>query len=79
MHNGVSGHHIATSDGRLYVVDKNSTNGTYVDDVRVEEHLLEVGNTLRFDEFSFRVGLPLSHQRRIRPLMQPKVMIALWS
>ena len=54
--------HLYTRDGRVFVEDLGSTNGTYVSAKRLEDrpHCLEDGETLAFggDFFSYRVGLP---------------------
>jgi hypothetical protein len=58
MHRGVSGTHAVLEwrDGQVFVVDKGSTNGTYVDDVRISEHCLESGQIVRFDSLAFRTS-----------------------
>ena len=47
-------------DNKYYVTDEGSTNGTYIDDVRIAEHVpteIKAGQRLRLadDEFLFTV------------------------
>src|SRR5512140_3762559 len=46
----VSGHHaeIRERDGRFYVVDTDSTNGTYVNGIPVRETVLKDGDIIAF-------------------------------
>ena len=45
-------------EGRLTVKDLGSANGTFVNSERVREHVLSVGDEVRFDVESFRVEGP---------------------
>ncbi|MFT5433584.1 MAG: hypothetical protein ACI9OJ_004290 [Myxococcota bacterium] len=55
---GCSGFHaeLRWRNGQLIIVDKGSTNGTYVNDQRVSEQPLETGDIVRFNDLAFRVG-----------------------
>lgn len=58
VHQGVSGFHseIRWTNGQLMVVDKGSTNGTFVNNRRVRESPLAAGDILRFDAIGYRVS-----------------------
>jgi DNA-binding CsgD family transcriptional regulator len=64
---GVSRHHakfIVASDGNLTVLDLDSTNGTFVNDVRVELRPLRTGDTVRIGpDAVLRVGPDLEPAR----------------
>ena len=47
---------IVMRDGALHVVDLGSKNGTFVNDERVSESLLNEGDILHFAQVEFRVG-----------------------
>ena len=55
---GCSGFHaeLRWDAGQLIVVDKGSTNGTFVNDKRVSERALNSGDVVRFDSVAYRVG-----------------------
>lgn len=59
--------HIFLRDGRLYVEDLGSTNGTFVSDVRLEEHARQLhdGDIIAFggDNFVYRVGLVYAEEK----------------
>ncbi|WP_250163723.1 MULTISPECIES: FHA domain-containing protein [unclassified Psychrobacter] len=61
----VSRNHAVLSilDGRLYVKDLNSSNGTFINEQRIEGNtssLLQVDDTIGFASFSFQVNAPLA-------------------
>ncbi|MEC8024000.1 MAG: FHA domain-containing protein [Myxococcota bacterium] len=62
-HSGVSGYHaeLQWRNGSLYAVDLGSTNGTYLDDLRIEEQALISGQVLRFDAIGFQVSVTTEH------------------
>lgn len=57
-HPGCSGFHaeLRWEGGVLKVVDKGSTNGTFVNDEKVKERALKPQDVLRFDALAYRVG-----------------------
>ena len=61
----VSRNHAVLSilDGRLYVKDLDSSNGTFINEQRIEGNtssLLQVNDTIGFASFSFQVNAPLA-------------------
>ena len=61
----VSRNHAVLSilDGRLYVKDLDSSNGTFINEQRIEGNtssLLQVDDTIGFASFSFQVNAPLA-------------------
>ena len=50
-------------EGRLIVTDLGSANGTFVNGRRVGEHVLRIGDEIRFDRESFRVEGPVDPGR----------------
>ena len=55
-------------EGQLAVTDLGSANGTFVNGRRVREHVLRVGDEIRFDMESFRVEGPVDPGRTsVRP------------
>ena len=70
---GISRSHcvIELADDRLRVLDLNSTNGTYIDDKRINRTaFLDIGSVLRVGDFSFR------HEVHPRGEIQPKAAAA---
>lgn len=49
---------IQVRDQQLLIRDLNSSNGTYVNDRRINESLVNAGDIVRFDLYSFRVEGP---------------------
>ncbi len=66
---GCSGFHaeLRWEDGRLIAIDKGSTNGTFINDVRITEQALNNGDVLRFDAVAFRVGGQIVVERTAAP------------
>ena len=58
QHRGVSGQHaeLRWADGQLVLTDRGSTNGTFVNDTRIQQQVLRAGDVIRFDAIAFRVG-----------------------
>lgn len=58
VHQGVSGFHaeLRWVDGQLTVIDKNSTNGTFVNNRRVRDCPLNPGDIMRFDAIGYRIA-----------------------
>ncbi|MBT9557101.1 MAG: FHA domain-containing protein [Myxococcales bacterium] len=58
VHQGVSGGHAEMRwvGGQLTVIDKNSTNGTFVNNRRVRDCALNAGDIVRFDAIGYRVA-----------------------
>ncbi len=58
--------HIFLTDGKLYLEDLGSTNGTFLSDVRLEEHARQLidGDVVAFggDTFVYRVGLAYTEE-----------------
>ena len=50
-------------EGQLLVTDLGSANGTFVNGRRVGEHVLRIGDEIRFDRESFRVEGPVNPGR----------------
>ena len=67
----ISGQHalIEARDGIYHLVDLRSTNGTYLNEKRIErESVLRKGDVLRFDRFKFAFdGLELSEETQVTP------------
>lgn len=54
---------LSVLDGQLYVKDLDSSNGTFINDQRIEGNtssLLQVSDTIGFASFSFRVNAPVA-------------------
>jgi hypothetical protein len=61
---GCSGNHavIVWRDGQAHVVDKGSTNGTFLNDERVTENAIRVGDVVTFNTIAYRVESVRVHQ-----------------
>jgi hypothetical protein len=64
-HATLSGRHcrLEVAGDRVTVFDLGSTNGTYIDDQRIEEAELQVGQTLRLGD----LPMQLAERRAVRP------------
>jgi hypothetical protein len=72
-HEGCSGRHalIRWDNSALLVVDRGSTNGTFVNDVRVTEQALFDGDLVRFDSIAFLVEA-VSSAAQDSPISDPE-------
>lgn len=79
----VSRNHAVLSllDGQLYVKDLDSSNGTFINEERIEGNkssLLQVNDTLGFASFSFRVNAPVDApaSEPLAPVMTEEPMVS---
>jgi pSer/pThr/pTyr-binding forkhead associated (FHA) protein len=77
----VSAHHcdIILGDAQVTVVDRDSTNGTYVDSKRVKEAILSAGQTLRLGDVDFLVEsteVSIAIPKFDRPMAAPPVVLS---
>jgi pSer/pThr/pTyr-binding forkhead associated (FHA) protein len=80
-HATVSAHHcdINLGDAQVTVVDRDSTNGTYVDGKRVKEAILRAGQTLRLGDVDFLVestDVSIAIPKFDRPMAAPPVVLS---
>ena len=80
-HATVSTHHcdIILGDAQVTVVDRDSTNGTYVDGKRVKEAILRAGQTLRLGDVDFLVEsteVSIAIPKFDRPMAAPPVVLS---
>ncbi len=63
-------------DGRLWVRDLNSSNGTFVNEQRITEQALAAGDVLRFEALGFVVGQTAARAQPTEPAANTVVFAA---
>jgi hypothetical protein len=75
LHEGVSRHHakVTVEDDVVVVTDLSSDNGTFVDEVRVERHVLRTGEVLRIMRSRFAYEELHAHDAQTSAVFRRKV------
>ncbi|WP_227687850.1 FHA domain-containing protein, partial [Psychrobacter immobilis] len=68
---------LSTLNGQLYVKDLDSSNGTFINDERIEGNkssLLQVDDTIGFASFSFQVVVPTADGGNEEPIVEEPIV-----